>query len=888
MSRRSLLLVLLMVAFLSTVIITPAAFLHAASATFTVTTVADGDDATPGDGVCATSEDVCTLRAAIQEANANDGTDTVEFNIDTGVQTMKFTSTLPVVTDPIIIDGTTQPGYADKPLIVLDGSAVTEPSDAYYQDGLKITAGSSTVKGLVIIKFGGVGLFLDENGNNVVEGNYFGLTAAGTSGAGNGNDGIRLEENSNTQILNNVISDNDWMGINLSDSSNVVIQGNIIGLTAAGTNPLGNAQHGIYITTWNSVANNITIGGAEAGQRNVIADNGREGIMLQGNLDGTQNLVIQGNYIGTDIGGNLDRGNHENGIYLYNGADITVGGTAAGEGNLISGNESDGITLSSGESITIYGNTIGTNASGNAPLGNGDSGVNVFNAPSQVLIGGSTEGMGNIISANTWYGILLFDTPNVLVQGNFIGTNPAGGALGNLRDGVYLDYNTDSTIVGGIEPNEGNFIAFNNRAGVKVYGRANAIRGNTIVANVEVGIDLRIPGVAEALSSPGVTPNDFGDGDTGGNNLQNFPIITSASVDGANLVIEGTLNSSYVTSFSIDVYISGSCDAAGNGEGTVYLGSANNVQTDEDGDASFSLTVPAPSAGTIITATATDSGNNTSEFSACVTIQGTGTTPTATPTSTPTVTASPEGPTATPTATATTDPNGPTATATSTTDPNEPTPTSTATTPAAGIQRLAPAANAVISQAGDYASQFQWSPVQGAEWYHVFVSTPDFSQIFFDKWYLASEVCNGSVCTTKDDIWLVGSGQISWWMTYWSQSIGMDYLNLYQESRFTLSLPQPGDVTGGQPSGNVANGNITAQWNTEPSTLWYQVWIGPADYSATQFLLWVNGADVCAGATCTVQVPGTLPNGDYELWIQTWNPTTTTDWQKLSEFTVGQ
>ncbi|GAB4511749.1 MAG: hypothetical protein OHK0046_10280 [Anaerolineae bacterium] len=246
-------------------------------------------------------------------------------------------------------------------------------------------------------------------------------------------------------------------------------------------------------------------------------------------------------------------------------------------------------------------------------------------------------------------------------------------------------------------------------------------------------------------------------------------------------------------------------------------------------------------------------------------------TPTPTATNTPTVTATPAI-----TGTPSTETSTPTATQST---PSTPTSTAT-TTPLPGLYRIAPAANAVIDEGSEYVSKFQWVAVPGAAWYHVFVSSPDFSQIFFDKWYQAADVCNGNVCTTTDDLWLVGNGEFSWWMTYWNESIGADYADLYEESRFTLNLPLPEKVTGSASS----NGVVT--WNADPNALWYHIWVGPADYSATSYLQWHNGAEVCAGSACSVTVNG-LSAGDYEFWAQTWNPAGVTDWHKVADFTVG-
>ena len=131
--------------------------------TFTVTT-----NANDGAG---------SLRQAILDSNANTGADSIEFSIGGGgVQTIALTSALPAVTDPVEIDGTTQPGFAGSPVIVLNGRAA-----GFNVNGLTISAGNSTVRGLVINSFPfGNGIVLQTNGGNHIVGNYIGVDVTGT------------------------------------------------------------------------------------------------------------------------------------------------------------------------------------------------------------------------------------------------------------------------------------------------------------------------------------------------------------------------------------------------------------------------------------------------------------------------------------------------------------------------------------------------------------------------------------------------------------------------------------------------------------------------------------------------------------------------------------
>lgn len=118
-----------------------------------------------------------SLRQAILNANASAGTDLIDFNIPgTGPHTIQPNSALPTITDPVVIDGTTEPDFAGTPIIELDGTNAGEV------DGLVITAGNSTVRGLVINRFlEANGIFLQTNGGNVIEGNFIGTDVTGTT-----------------------------------------------------------------------------------------------------------------------------------------------------------------------------------------------------------------------------------------------------------------------------------------------------------------------------------------------------------------------------------------------------------------------------------------------------------------------------------------------------------------------------------------------------------------------------------------------------------------------------------------------------------------------------------------------------------------------------------
>jgi CSLREA domain-containing protein len=536
---------------------------------FEVNSTNDTADSNTADGVCRDSTGKCTLRAAIQQANAIAGADTITFNIPgTGVQTIQLTrqnKALPTITGPLVIDATTQPGYSPStPMIQIDGSLAGAGAN-----GIRISAGSSTVRGLIINRFSGSGIRLDGSGNNVILGNFIGTDASGSLDLGNGYAGIEINGSPNNLIggasaeARNLISGNEQYGIYIygSASSGNQVQGNLIGTTLSGSAALGNYR-GMYIQ---GAPNNV-VGGTAPGAGNVISASAQYGLYIS-DAGATGNLV-QGNLIGTDISGTIDLGNANRGVHIQGASNNTIGGTEPGAGNLISGNDQYG--------VYIYG--TGTN--------------------------------GNI------------------VQGNTIGLGADGAALGNSDNGVYTQVGAANNTIGGTVPGAGNTIASNGGAGILIYaGNGNAVLGNSIHDNAGLGIDLYPP--------LGITPNDAGDLDTGTNNLQNFPVITSASSDGTTTTVSGTLNSNPNGSFRIEFFSSPTCDPSGNGEGQTFLGSTV-ASTDGSGNASFSANLPVEiGGGSVVTATATDAANNSSEFSACATVSFIPPTPTFTPTPIP-------------------------------------------------------------------------------------------------------------------------------------------------------------------------------------------------------------------------------------------------------------
>jgi Ca2+-binding RTX toxin-like protein len=529
--------------------------------------------------------------------------------------------------------------------------------------GIYIRANGATVRDSVISGNAQSGIQVDSSlaalDDTTIAGNVIGSDVAGTAALGNGADGIRvfggfvptdLTIGGTTGLTPggactgdcNQISDNTGDGIELAlqtNSSplvNPAIRGNFIGTDSGGTGDLGNTQAGIRLSG--------NIDGAVV-RDNLISGNGGDGIdLLPGTVGGPSHTTIAANRIGVDTQGDNPVPNTGRGIVVSATVDAndgpmignviggttdpTPGGVCDGDCNVIGGNTLDGVELfrvSISAPVTgtqVIGNHIGVDQAGTGDLGNGQWGV--------VISGGSAGQIGsaaapNVISGNGASGVLIGQNTEGgnKLEGNRIGTTADGsGALGNDDSGVEASSGGSGVSVGGIAAGAGNTIANNGLDGVSVAAlstptAAVPILGNSIRDNTDLGIDLS----AAALDT-GVTANDgAGDADTGGNGLQNFPVLDTVAVVGASTYVMGTLDSVASTTFRIEVFANTVPDGSGNGEGAELAGSFD-VTTDATGHAAFTRSFAGSvAAGKSTTATATrldGSGNplETSEFAA--------------------------------------------------------------------------------------------------------------------------------------------------------------------------------------------------------------------------------------------------------------------------------
>ena len=332
--------------------------------TFTVDSTGDGGDADTSDGVCDDGGGHCTLRAAIQEANqAVDSV--VEFNISgSGTQTIQPGSALPIVASKVFIDGFSQPGASSASFrIQLDGTNAGADTDGLaigrYTNLLTISAANTRVRGLVINRFGGRGIVLQDSRAVLIEENRIGTNVTGTSDLGNRKEGIYIGNTPKIVLRKNLISGNDSHGVSVccNPAAGLLVDDNIIGSDASETSDLGNSGTGIHIlhTIEVPVINNT------------ISGNDSHGLVLTGRV-AKRNRVTQ-NYIGTN----------ERGASIPNlGSGIYISESAIGSyiiDNVIAHNTGDVVTIVSiyTRSATVRQNSIHSN--GGLGIDLGDDGV---------------------------------------------------------------------------------------------------------------------------------------------------------------------------------------------------------------------------------------------------------------------------------------------------------------------------------------------------------------------------------------------------------------------------------------------------------------------------------------------------------------------------------
>ncbi len=424
--------------------------------------------------------------------------------------------------------------------VILDGSQLPREE---HGAGLVIRSSGNIIRGLQVLHFSGSGVaILDGQDNqiggtaagernvisanwdgvnlvgsgtmnNIVRGNHIGTDASGTVAMGNLEAGVWIGQGAQHNLIGgdtaaerNLISGNRGSGVVIDGGMHNTVSANYIGTDVTGTIALGNGSIGVVLA-WGAQHN--LIGGDTPGERNVISGNQSEGVSI-GDSRAMYNTV-SGNYIGTSAPGTSALPNGTSGVNLARGAqENLIGGATAAEGNLISGNEGDGVTIAGSGVMNnvVRGNYIGTDAAGNAPLGNhkcgvaidGGAGPNII-GPSNIIAHNGLSGvrvhglntLGNTVTANSIYenrdlGIEMGEGANAGVSPPMItsvGTRLISGtAPPNSTVEVFSDTSAEGNIFEGstIASGEGTFafrLPAGRFAGPNVVTTATDIEGNT-------------------------------------------------------------------------------------------------------------------------------------------------------------------------------------------------------------------------------------------------------------------------------------------------------------------------------------------------------------------------------------------------------------------------
>jgi len=425
----------------------------APSGSFVVDVMTDtgsSQDDNPGDGICHTASNNCTLRAAIMEANSHIGSDIITFAPD--VIAVIVQTALPPLNDTS--GGTTIFGGIAKVDVLgtLPGAGT---------NGFVLVSNNNRLQGLDIAAFKGNGVVI-QGASNII----------GTDG-----DGV------NDENEGNIIRENTLNGILVDGTgNNNRISGNVIGLDQSG-NTKPNLANGIEIAGASNRVGVLGDGVSDSLEANTIHRNGQIGVYIHNN--------------GNIVSGNSIRFNGDDGIYVYSASGNLIGTNGnnngdAEERNTISSNIGWGIFLNLATETTISGNRVGTSPDGTAANFNQSGGIYIFQGSANLIgtdgSGAGAANEGNLVSGNLGDNILLDHTTNNTVAGNIVGPNIGGTAsiTPNAR-GIALLYSQGNTV--GTNGNgtgdslEGNLVSGNHGNGIHLYyegTQANIVAGNIV------------------------------------------------------------------------------------------------------------------------------------------------------------------------------------------------------------------------------------------------------------------------------------------------------------------------------------------------------------------------------------------------------------------------
>ena len=577
-----------------------------AQSTYIVDSTGDDPDASVGDGSCVTAGGDCTLRAALEEANADGATDVIDFSsipVDANNEAMISVGSDLDVNETVQILGRTAPGYAtvNRPVVVLDGTGTVSGTD-----GLEIGADDVVVEALSILNFEDDGIDIRAGNGVRVSYCYVGIEPDGITEGGNFNNGIELQS---TGVIigatdahpegGNVISENGGSGVFLNGTSpQVRVGGNIIGLDATGSVDKGNSTYGVIIPSGTGSEVGYTSSGGQV-FGNVISGNGDVGVLL-----GSDGHTLVGNIIGLAEDQSTAIPNRI-GVFSELGASI-IGPTSLGaESNVIAGNNLEGIRIGRAGSSVSSGNTIQGNYIGVST--NGTAFSNTIGV--QVESGLDNRIQANVIGGNGQGVTVENGSLRNVVSGNRIGVSESGADIGNSAGGVTVTAVSadiaDANQIGGSALSAANVIGFNSTYGISVEGSRNVITANYVGTDDAAGnFGNDGPGIRVLASD--VMVGEIGVGSVAGFNNGDGILVQNAS--------NVTLAANYVGETP-------SGDDVGNsGNGIHLLATSGNSTTGTVVGYGYGASVPSDSSPSV------GAGNvSANNGGAGVTVQGAGT-----------------------------------------------------------------------------------------------------------------------------------------------------------------------------------------------------------------------------------------------------------------------
>jgi parallel beta-helix repeat protein len=491
-----------------------------------------------------------SLRAAMYYVSDHPGSSVV-FNIPTndpgysnGMFNIHLTGHLPTIaSDGMVIDGSTQPGFSGKPLIIVDASQIIP--ETFTSDTLLIYSANNQIKNISLQGFdwNGVTLLYADATNNTISGCWIGLDSNGINAAPNASQGILIDGGASRNIIGgtnalarNVISGNKQYGIYLTNTTGNVVLGNYIGTDANGTNAVPNWSGGAILRAGTS--SNL-IGGTNALARNIFSGNTNAGVWFVG----ASSNVVAGNFFGLNAAGNAALPNTFVGMYLLNGSQRNLLA-----GNVFSGNPSEGLRIAEvGTSFnTVQGNYFGTDASGLKVVANGYAGATIFSGATSNLIGRTSASTRNIFGGG-FYGFVAADpgTSGNVIQGNYIGLGADGTTKVPNYYGVLFSNGATNNTLGGASAGARNVISGNNGSGIDISFSAsrNFIQGNFIGTDIS-GLDFEPNGAEGIYLHDGASGNLIGGTTVGAGNVISGNILRGIYAYGTNTsynLIQGNL-----------------------------------------------------------------------------------------------------------------------------------------------------------------------------------------------------------------------------------------------------------------------------------------------------------------------------------------------------------